>query len=75
VSGSNENVTVLKKADLVGRYGSPERRFYSNAHKDREEYWTSLINLLAIMAYSTRLVPKAEAVIKVAEKRSKEDWL
>ncbi|HEY3302536.1 MAG TPA: extracellular solute-binding protein [Candidatus Binatia bacterium] len=61
LSGSNENLPVVMKANLVGRYTSPERRFYSDAHKDREGYWTSLVDVVAVIAYNTRLVSKADA--------------
>jgi iron(III) transport system substrate-binding protein len=60
VSGSNENFPVVMKANLVGRYSSPERKFYSDTHKDREGYWTSLVDVVVVMAYNTRLVPKSD---------------
>ena len=64
ISAANEYSAALIKADLIGRYNSPERKFYLDDHKDREGYWTSVADVLAVIAYNTRLVPKAEAPTK-----------
>jgi len=61
ISVSNEYFPTLMKAELIGRYSSPERKFYSNLFKDEKGYWTSSIYILAVMAYNTTLVPKSEA--------------
>lgn len=61
VTPSNEHVVSLIRAGLVGIYHSPERSFYSEPNRDREGYWTSHDNNMAIMAYNTRMVPAAEA--------------
>ena len=61
INVSNEFLPTLKNANIVGRYSSPERKFYSDMFKDKEGYWTSSVFILAIIAYNTTLVPKSEA--------------
>jgi iron(III) transport system substrate-binding protein len=61
VTPSNEHLVSLIRAGLVGLYNSPERSFYSEPNKDREGYWTSHDNNMAIIAYNTKLVRAAEA--------------
>ena len=61
IGPGNEHMPILLKAGLVGRYSSPERRFFSKAYKDIEGYWTSYVYNLAVMAYNTSLVPRSQA--------------
>ena len=55
IGPSNEHVPTLIKAGILGRYDSPERRFYFDSHRDREGYWTAYDYNVAIIAYNTRL--------------------
>ena len=41
ISGGDEDLPALMESNLVARYNSPERRFYSDDFKDREGYWIS----------------------------------
>ena len=61
INVSNEFVPAVRNADLVGRYRSPERKFYPDLFKDREGYWTSEAYIVAVMAYNTNLVSQSEA--------------
>ena len=61
IGGANEFLPPLMKAHLVGRYRSPERRYYPDTHKDQEGYWTSYNYIVAVIAYNTSLVSQAEA--------------
>jgi len=61
IGPSNENLPTLMEAGLVGRYRSPERAYYGDAHKDREGYWTSYDFNLVVMAYNSRLVAASQA--------------
>jgi iron(III) transport system substrate-binding protein len=60
-SGAAEFFPVLIKADLIGKYASPERDFYSSANKDRDGLWTNGGDVISVIAYNSNLVPKAEA--------------
>lgn len=61
VGPSNEHLPALIKAGLVGRYDSPERAFYPDAHKDRLGYWTPYDLNVAVIAYNSRLVAASDA--------------
>jgi iron(III) transport system substrate-binding protein len=61
IGASNEYLPILMKADLIGRYRSPEREFYSDSNKDAEGYWTSNLNTMVVIGYNTNLVPQTEA--------------
>ena len=61
IGPANEHVPLLMKSNLIGRYSSPERRSYPNAHKDQDGYWTSVAYNLAVIAYNTKLVKPGEA--------------
>lgn len=41
IGPGNENLPIMMKAGLVGRFHSPERRFYPDIYKDQQGYWTS----------------------------------
>jgi len=57
---SNEFFPLLIKGNLVARYSSPERVFYSNASKDGDGLWTSVGYVMTVIAYNRILVPRAE---------------
>ena len=61
IGPSNEHVSALIKAGLVGRYDSPERAFYPDTHKDRQGYWNTWDHNVAVIAYNSRLVPPGDA--------------
>jgi len=52
---------IMKKTNLVGRYRSPERKFYPKRFKDQDGYWTAQSYILAVIAYNTNLVRSSEA--------------
>ena len=58
---SNEHIPTLIKAGVAGRYNSPERAAFPDAHKDRLGYWTAYDYNVAVIAYNSRLVPAQEA--------------
>ncbi|MBI4526009.1 MAG: extracellular solute-binding protein [Deltaproteobacteria bacterium] len=47
---------ALLRTGLIGRYGSPERTVYPDAHKDKEGYWTTISFKVAVLGFNTRLV-------------------
>lgn len=61
IGPSNEHVSALIRANVLGRYNSPERAAYPDSHKDRSGYWTSYDYNVAVIAYNTKLVPPAGA--------------
>lgn len=61
IGPGNEHLPLLMKSNLIGHYSSPERKFYIDAHKDREDYWTSVAYNLAIIAYNSKLVLATQA--------------
>ena len=60
VGPSNEHVPALMKANLVGRYDSPERAFYPESLKDKQGYWTPYDYNIAVIAYNSRLVAPSD---------------
>jgi iron(III) transport system substrate-binding protein len=61
IGPSNEHVSALIRANVLGRYNSPERAAYPESHKDRAGYWTSYDYNVAVIAYNAKLVPPAAA--------------
>jgi iron(III) transport system substrate-binding protein len=55
-----EYITMLKKADLLAKYDSPERRYYPENLKDKEGYWTAFFINLNTPGYNTRLTSPSE---------------
>lgn len=51
----------LMKRGLIGRYDSPERRFFDPAFKDKEGRWTAYYTNPMVTAYNTRQVTAQEA--------------
>ena len=48
----------LISKNLIGKYKSPERRFYSKLNKDSDGYWTNLHSSYYVLGYNPELVPK-----------------
>ena len=61
IGASNEHVSALIRANLLGRYNSPERAAYPDSQKDRVGYWTGYDYNVAVIAYNTKLAPPAQA--------------
>ncbi len=53
-------IYVAKQKGLLTKYDSPERKYYSAEFKDPEGYYTAVWKYLHVIAYNTKLVPKAE---------------
>ncbi len=64
---------LLKKRGMLEAYDSPERKFYRDAYKDPQAFWTSIYTTYAVFGYNTRLVPKT-SVPKSYEDLLKPQW-
>lgn len=64
---------LLKKRGMLAPYDSPERKFYRDAYKDPQAFWTSIYTTYAVFGYNTRNVPKA-SVPKSYEELLKPEW-
>jgi len=64
---------LLKKRGMLEAYDSPERKFYRDAYKDPQAFWTSIYTTYAVFGYNTRLVPKA-SIPKSYEDLLKPEW-
>ena len=53
---SRGGYTLLRQRNIIGRYESPERRFYPAELKDKEGYWSSTFQNTFVLAYNTRNV-------------------
>ena len=51
----------LLKRGLIGRYESPERRYYEPGFKDKDGYWTAYYVNPIVTAYNTRQVSTRDA--------------
>lgn len=51
----------IKKIGALGRYYSPERKFYADIHKDAEGYYTPTNVIHAVIGYNSDLVKPADA--------------
>ncbi|MGH7926941.1 MAG: ABC transporter substrate-binding protein [Candidatus Binatia bacterium] len=49
----------LKKRGLLAAYDSPERKYFREAYKDPQGFWTSIYTTYAVFGYNTTLVKKA----------------
>jgi iron(III) transport system substrate-binding protein len=58
---NHENILPLKKRGLIGRYVSPEAKFYDDDLKDRDGYWHSAYVVPWFLGYNTKLVKKDDA--------------
>jgi iron(III) transport system substrate-binding protein len=64
---------LLTKRGMFAAYDSPERKFYRDAYKDPQAFWTSIYTTYAVFGYNTKLVPKA-SVPKTYENLLKPEW-
>lgn len=48
---------ILRKKGLIGKYLSPQRRFYPEGDKDQEGYWTGIYANKEVIVYNTKMVP------------------
>lgn len=64
---------LLKKRGMLEAYNSPERKYYRDAFKDPQAFWTSIYTTYAVLGYNTRLVPKS-SVAKSYEDLLKPEW-
>jgi ABC-type Fe3+ transport system substrate-binding protein len=53
---SRGGYTLLRQRNIIGRYESPERKFYAADLKDKEGYWSSTFQNTFVLAYNTRNV-------------------
>jgi iron(III) transport system substrate-binding protein len=54
-------VNEIKSTGLLTRYASPERKFYADAFKDAEGYFTPTNLIHAVIGYNTKLVLPRDA--------------
>lgn len=53
---SRGGFTALRQRNIIGRYESPERKFYAADLKDKEGYWSSTFQNTFVLAYNKRNV-------------------
>src|SRR5262245_18287313 len=53
---SRGGYTLLRQRNILGRYESPERKYYAADLKDKEGYWSSTFQNTFVLAYNTRNV-------------------
>ena len=70
---SRGGFTLLKQRNIVGRYESPERKYYSAEVKDKDGYWASTFQNTFVLAYNKRNV-KPDDVPKTYEDLLKPMW-
>jgi len=49
-------IEVLKRANIIGKYISPQEKYFPEIFKDSEGYWIAAYYMLNVMAYNTKLV-------------------
>jgi ABC-type Fe3+ transport system substrate-binding protein len=54
-------VNEIKGAGILARYASPERKFYADAFKDAEGYFTPTNLIHAVIGYNSKLVSPRDA--------------
>jgi iron(III) transport system substrate-binding protein len=64
---------LLKKRGMLEAYDSPERKFFRDAYKDPQAFWTSIYTTYAVFGYNTRLVPK-NSIPRSYEDLLKPEW-
>jgi iron(III) transport system substrate-binding protein len=64
---------LLKKRGMFEAYDSPERKFFRDAYKDPQAFWTSIYTTYAVFGYNTKLVPKS-SMPKSYEDLLKPEW-
>ena len=70
---SRGGFTVLKQRNIIGRYDSPERKYYSADLKDKDGFWSSTFQNTFVLAYNKRNV-KPDDVPKTYEDLLKPTW-
>jgi len=70
---SRGGFTVLKQRNIIGRYDSPERKYYSADLKDKDGFWSSTFQNTFVLAYNKRNV-KPDEVPKTYEDLLKSTW-
>ena len=70
---SRGGFTVLRQRSIIGRYESPERKYYSPDLKDKDGYWSSTFQNTFVLAYNKRNV-KPDDVPKTYEDLLKPIW-
>ena len=70
---SRGGFTVLKQRNILGRYESPERKYFSAELKDKDGYWVSTFQNTFVMAYNKRNV-KPDDVPKSYDDLLKPMW-
>jgi iron(III) transport system substrate-binding protein len=70
---SRGGFTVLKQRNIIGRYESPERKYFLAEVKDKDGYWASSFQNTFVLAYNKRNV-KPDDVPKTYEDLLKPMW-
>jgi iron(III) transport system substrate-binding protein len=56
-----DNITELLKGGVLGRYDSPEKKYYAGQFWDKEGRWYVTDYTLVVIGYNSKLVKSAEA--------------
>ena len=59
-NGSSAQAFAIKKIGALDPYHSPQRKFFSTSHKDKEGYFTPTFINPVVLGYNTRLVKRNE---------------
>jgi ABC-type Fe3+ transport system substrate-binding protein len=70
---SRGGFTVLKQRNIIGRYESPERKYFPAELKDKDGYWASTFQNTFVLAYNKRNV-KPDDVPKTYDDLLKPMW-
>jgi len=70
---SRGGFTVLRQRNIIGRYESPERKYYSADLKDKDGLWSSTFQNTFVLAYNKRNI-KPDDVPKTYEDLLKPMW-
>jgi len=62
-----DNITELLKGGVLGRYDSPEKKYYAGQFWDKEGRWYVTDYTLVVIGYNSKLVKSAEAPKSYAE--------
>ncbi len=61
ITCKGDAIHLLQKKGVLTKYHSPERKFYADAFKDKEGYWTDAYPTVHTLVYNTRMVAPNEA--------------
>lgn len=56
ITCKGDTIYFMQKNGLLGKYLSPERKFYADGFKDKEGYWTDVYPTVHCVVYNTRMV-------------------